>query len=327
MCVFTGVSSSSQESPDHRTMAEREGQPGPGWSPSPADSAPPPEIPEIVDSLPTSQDPEGRQAEENSSHVPTVLDYDFSAPFSQLKGMAGLARPILDNTSRSRPATPCQRPPVHSAGYAQPSARGHGKVATTGNLQSAATSASTGGEATQEGDTHGGVGAAAAVAALTSEGGSCSAQIQEENASTSIQKPSSLDSHINAGISVSDVSTLLTSPSVHGHTTDSRIRVGKHILEVAPPLPVPSIHGHPSDSHIGVGDHAPQLDAPLPPPRHQSVHGHSSDSHIRVGEHVSDVAPSLPFPNMHGHNSKSHIRVGENVSEVALPRQIGRAHV
>ncbi|XP_075894074.1 gamma-tubulin complex component 6 [Nelusetta ayraudi] len=331
----------AREYPDRRMTEEREGQ---------SDSA---LLPEVVDSLPASQDPEGLQAEETSSHLSTVLDYDFSAPFSPLEGMTGPARPILDEASHSSPA-PCRRRPVDSAGSSQSSARGHGEVAASGNSQSATAGASADGEATQEGDAHGGV-EPAAVAAATPGG----AQVQEENAPATVQdaappKPSPFDSHINAGTFVCDVSGPLLSPSVHGHASDSHIvvgghvpkletpppppqnvhghasdshiRVGKHVSEVAPPLPVPSIHGHASDSHIRVGEHISEVAPPLPVP---SIHGHASDSHIGVGGHAPQLeAPPPPPPpqNVHGHASDSHIRVGEHVSEVAPPLPIPNVH-
>ncbi|XP_062245650.1 gamma-tubulin complex component 6 [Platichthys flesus] len=106
------------------------------------------------------------------------------------------------------------------------------------------------------------------------------------------------------------------SSSTHGHSSDANIKVGQFVSEVPAPLSFPNIHGHASDSHIQIQGHVSGVNAPLPFP---SVHGHSSDSHFKAGENVSDIVAVFPSSNVHGHASDAHFNVGEMVSNIDAP--------
>uniref|UniRef100_A0A8C2GF98 Gamma-tubulin complex component 6 n=1 Tax=Cyprinus carpio TaxID=7962 RepID=A0A8C2GF98_CYPCA len=131
------------------------------------------------------------------------------------------------------------------------------------------------------------------------------------------------DAHISVGEHVSEVTTHIPTPNIHGHASDSHIRVGEHVSEVTTSIPTPNIHGHASDANIRVGEHVSEVTTPFPTP---NIHGHASDSHRRVGEHVSEVTTPIPTPNIHGHASDAHIRVGEHVSEVTTLIPMANIH-
>lgn len=137
-----------------------------------------------------------------------------------------------------------------------------------------------------------------------------------DNMSSSISVRRSSDSIIKIGQNVSDVTTTLTSPNIHGHVSDSNLKVGDFVSEIAPSVPFQNVHGHSSDSHMKVGENVSDFISPLPTP---SIHGHSSDAHIKIGELVSDVEAPLPSQNVYGHASDSRIKVGENISDYVTP--------
>ncbi|XP_062860218.1 gamma-tubulin complex component 6, partial [Trichomycterus rosablanca] len=122
---------------------------------------------------------------------------------------------------------------------------------------------------------------------------------------------------------VSDVTTLIPSPNIHGHASDAHIRIGELVSDVTTPTPVPNIHGHASDAHIRIGELVSDATTPTPVP---NIHGHASDAHIRIGELVSDVTTPTPVPNIHGHASDAHIRIGELVSDVTTPNLVPNIH-
>uniref|UniRef100_A0A7N8WQI0 Gamma-tubulin complex component 6 n=1 Tax=Mastacembelus armatus TaxID=205130 RepID=A0A7N8WQI0_9TELE len=108
----------------------------------------------------------------------------------------------------------------------------------------------------------------------------------------------------------------------HDHASSGHLKVGELVSNVAS-QPSPSIHGHSSDAHIKVGQFVSDVTTPLPLP---SVHGHISDSHMKIGEHVSEVDAPLPSPSVYGHSSDAHIKVGENISEFVAPRPTPNVH-
>lgn len=123
-------------------------------------------------------------------------------------------------------------------------------------------------------------------------------------------------SNVEIGAMASNVEALLSSPSSIGHSSDSHIKVGQNVSDVAAPVPSPNIHGHASESNIKLGNFVSEV-APLL--LSQNIHGHSSDSRIKVGENVSDFVSPLPTANIHGHASDAHIKIGELVSNVVSP--------
>uniref|UniRef100_A0A1A7Z1D0 Gamma-tubulin complex component 6 n=1 Tax=Iconisemion striatum TaxID=60296 RepID=A0A1A7Z1D0_9TELE len=133
------------------------------------------------------------------------------------------------------------------------------------------------------------------------------------------------DSHIKIGENVSNVSAPPSSSRRQRHSSDAHIIIGENVSEFVPCLPTPNIHGHVSDAHIKVGELVSDITAPLLSP---SVHGHTSDSHIKVGENVSDFVSPHHAPSIHGHSSDAHIKVGEFVSNVsdARPRLSKHGH-
>ncbi|XP_039988914.1 gamma-tubulin complex component 6 [Xiphias gladius] len=85
----------------------------------------------------------------------------------------------------------------------------------------------------------------------------------------------------------------------------------------------PKIHDHVSSAHLKAGELISDVVVPQPSP---SIHGHSLDAHIKVGEFGSKVTAPLPSPNIHGHASDSHIKIGEHVSEVDAPLPSSSLH-
>lgn len=133
----------------------------------------------------------------------------------------------------------------------------------------------------------------------------------------------SSDAHIKVGLNVSEVIAQLPSPNVHGHASDSHIKIGEHVSDVCAPTPSSSVHGHSSDAHIKIGEYSSEFVPLLPVP---NIHGHVSQAHIKVGELVSDIVAPLPSPSVHGHSSDAHIKVGENVSDVVMPQPVPSIH-
>uniref|UniRef100_A0A7N8XWQ1 Gamma-tubulin complex component 6 n=1 Tax=Mastacembelus armatus TaxID=205130 RepID=A0A7N8XWQ1_9TELE len=254
---------------------------------------------DINDFLPKSPNPDSQQVDialqEIGSDLPEacptaqLVDYDFSAPFSPLEGIAGQA----SGQPRSR-----WGPVANSQDYSSDT---QDKVDENNFLTKTHDHASSG---------H------LKVGELVSNVAS--------QPSPSIHGHSS-DAHIKVGQFVSDVTTPLPLPSVHGHISDSHMKIGEHVSEVDAPLPSPSVYGHSSDAHIKVGENISEFVAPRPTP---NVHGHASDAHIKVGELVSDVVAPFPTPSTHGHSSDSNIKVGEFVSNIpeARPRWSKHGH-
>ncbi|XP_057184692.1 gamma-tubulin complex component 6-like, partial [Triplophysa rosa] len=108
---------------------------------------------------------------------------------------------------------------------------------------------------------------------------------------------------------MSEVTTYVPTPNIHGHASDAHIRVGEHVCDVSSPFPTPNIHGHASDAHIKVGEFV--FDVATSRPR-WSKHGHSSDSTLKAGCTIPENAPSpTPLPgSAYGHSSDSELTVG-----------------
>ncbi|XP_029908689.1 gamma-tubulin complex component 6 isoform X2 [Myripristis murdjan] len=95
------------------------------------------------------------------------------------------------------------------------------------------------------------------------------------------------------------------------------------LTEVISHPPLPNVHSHMSSAHLKVGELVSNVAAPQISP---NIHGHSSDAHIKVGHFVSEVTAPLPSPNIHGHASDAHIKIGEHVSEVKAPLSSPSVH-
>uniref|UniRef100_A0A667XMT3 Gamma-tubulin complex component 6 n=1 Tax=Myripristis murdjan TaxID=586833 RepID=A0A667XMT3_9TELE len=314
---------------------------------------------DINDFLPKSPKPDSRQVDralqEIGSDLPEVLpkpqlvDYDFSAPFSPLEGIAGQASvqprprwgpavhpeicspppslphiPIGENLSQivelppkaspygqaSKSSLPLgQHTPEVSFSIPKDNAYGHPSQESVGHISEVISHPPLPNVHSHMSSAH------LKVGELVSN-------VAAPQISPNIHGHSS-DAHIKVGHFVSEVTAPLPSPNIHGHASDAHIKIGEHVSEVKAPLSSPSVHGHSSDAHIKVGENVSEYIAPVPTP---NIHGHASDAHIKVGEHVSDVVAILPSPSIHGHASDAHIKVGENVSEFVAPLPTPNIH-
>nr|XP_061813108.1 gamma-tubulin complex component 6-like [Nerophis lumbriciformis] len=121
----------------------------------------------------------------------------------------------------------------------------------------------------------------------------------------------------------SNLSTPQTLHTPMSHPSDSHIKIGEHVSDIETPNPSPNVHGHSSHSHIKVGENVSDFVQSLPV---RNLHGHASDSNMKIGENVSDVVSSLPSPGLYGHASDAHIKVGEHVSDVFSPLPVPSIH-
>ncbi|XP_016524260.1 gamma-tubulin complex component 6 isoform X1 [Poecilia formosa] len=300
-------------------------------NPSAADPPPISEDSDISDLLTKSPKPDSQQVdnalEEIGSDLPDarpalqLVDYDFSAPFSPLEGIAG------QSSSQSRPRWgPAVQPDLmqHSEASSSGTDQGQNEAVLeqeASDEQEKDQTKTDGGDAdTKDKDSESGD---------TPGGGVCLPGPQSSLSIANIKVPDrssrghSSDAHIEVGQNVSEVTAPLPTPNVHGHASDSHIKVGEHVSEVGVPTPSPSAHGHSSDAHIKIGEYVPECVPALPVP---SIHGHVSYAHIKVGEQVSEIELPLPLPNVHGHSSDAHIKVGENVSDVVALRPAPSVH-
>ncbi|XP_054884957.1 gamma-tubulin complex component 6 isoform X2 [Poeciliopsis prolifica] len=327
-------------------------------NPSAADPPPISEDFDISDLLTKSLKPDSQQVdnalEEIGSDLPDarpalqLIDYDFSAPFSPLEGIAG------QSSSQSRPRWgPAVHPELTQLSEDSSSGTDQGQTEAVPEQEAsdeqkkdqtitAGVEADTKDQDSESGDTPGGGVplpdpqrslsiANIKVPDRSSHGHSSDAHIKVgQNVSkvtAHIPSPNihghASDSHIKVGEHVSEVGAPTPSSGAHGHSSDAHIKIGKYVPECVPPLPVRNIHGHVSHAHIKVGEHVSEIDAPLPSP---GVHGHSSDAHIKIGENVSDIVTPQSARNIHGHSSDAHIKVGENVSDFVAPQPARNIH-
>ncbi|XP_034444420.1 gamma-tubulin complex component 6 isoform X1 [Hippoglossus hippoglossus] len=106
---------------------------------------------------------------------------------------------------------------------------------------------------------------------------------------------------------VTPVSDLSGGKSLEKNTQDQISDVQNNADEN---ISLPNIHTHVSR----------ELAADVVPPQpSSSSHGHSSDANIKVGQFVSEVTAPLSFPNIHGHALDSHIQIRGHVSDVDAP--------
>ncbi|XP_014842929.1 PREDICTED: gamma-tubulin complex component 6 isoform X1 [Poecilia mexicana] len=303
----------------------------PPLNPSAADPPPISEDSDISDLLTKLLKPDSQQVdnalEEIGSDLPDarpalqLVDYDFSAPFSPLEGIAG------QSSSQSRPRWgPAVQPDLmqHSEASSSGTDQGQNEAVLeqeASDEQEKDQTKTEGGEAdtkdknSESGDIPGG--------GVSLPGPQSSLSIANIRVPDRSSRGHSSDAHIEVGQNVSEVTAPLPSPNVHGHASDSHIKVGEHVSEVGVPTPSPGAHGHSSDAHIKIGEYVPECVPPLPVP---SIHGHVSYAHIKVGEQVSEIELPLPLPNVHGHSSDAHIKVGENVSDVVALRPAPSVH-
>uniref|UniRef100_A0A7N8X624 Gamma-tubulin complex component 6 n=1 Tax=Mastacembelus armatus TaxID=205130 RepID=A0A7N8X624_9TELE len=314
---------------------------------------------DINDFLPKSPNPDSQQVDialqEIGSDLPEacptaqLVDYDFSAPFSPLEGIAGQASgqprsrwgPVVqpdlihnhpsfshisvgENMSQVDVSVPKANPFGHASkssfapGQYIPeepqnisrASRPPSKVSGQGSASKI--------DCPDNGDNKEVSGSNHQFTPLEANSQDYSSDTQDkvdENNFLTKTHDHASSGHLKVGELVSNVASQ-PSPSIHGHSSDAHIKVGQFVSDVTTPLPLPSVHGHISDSHMKIGEHVSEVDAPLPSP---SVYGHSSDAHIKVGENISEFVAPRPTPNVHGHASDAHIKVGELVSDVVAP--------
>uniref|UniRef100_A0A3Q2NNJ8 Tubulin gamma complex associated protein 6 n=1 Tax=Fundulus heteroclitus TaxID=8078 RepID=A0A3Q2NNJ8_FUNHE len=327
----------------------------PPLNPSAADPPLISEDSDICDLLPKSPKPGSQQVDKtqeeigsdlpNARPAPPLVDYDFSAPFSLLEGIAGQAsalsrprwgpavqpelmhNPVLAEDNVSEVQNIDSFPLGQGTQEEDPNTRVHkqrSQPSGSGTEQSQNEPEPVPGDEKDPKDQSsesrakhdGGVSlldiqgcvpvVQVKVGELVSDGSSSQPSLSTHGHSS--------DAHMKVGQYVSEVTGQLLFPNVHGHASDSHIKIGEHMSEVSAPAPFSSVHGHSSDAHIRIGDYVSEFSPLLRVP---NVHGHVSDGHIKVGGHVSDVEVPLPSQNVHGHSSDAHIKVGENVSDVA----------
>ncbi|XP_023198433.1 gamma-tubulin complex component 6 isoform X1 [Xiphophorus maculatus] len=303
----------------------------PPLNPSAADPPPISEDSDISDLLTKSLKPDSQQVdnalEEIGSDLPDahpalqLVDYDFSAPFSPLEGIAG------QSSSQSRPRWgPAVQPELTQHSEASSSGTDQGQNEAVPEQEASdeqkkdqtkteAVEADTKDQDLESGDTSGG--------GVSLPGPQRSLSIANIKVPDRGSHGHSSDAHIKVGQNVSEVTAHIPSPNIHGHASDSHIKVGEHVSDVDAPTPSSGAHGHSSDAHIKIGEYVPECVLPLPV---RNIHGHVSHAHIKVGEYVSEIEAPLPSPSVHGHSSDAHIKVGENVSDVVAPRPARSVH-
>nr|XP_049579239.1 gamma-tubulin complex component 6 isoform X6 [Syngnathus scovelli] len=290
-----------------------------------------------------------------------LVDYDFSAPFSPLEGIAGqpsLARlrplcgssPLQPDVIRNHPSFSHFPVGEHMPLVQEslPAANPFGHVSECSfsfrhNIPGATVNVSRANGPPPQGATLLGqgdasvrlerdklVGAQDATAAKHKEDAPhlsiCSRVCSLASPLKRITVPSPAhpsDSHIKIGELVSDVDAPQPSQNVHGHSSDTNIKVGENVSDFVHPLLVRNPHGHASDAHLKVGGNDSDFLSPLPVP---NVHGHASDSNIKVGENVSDFVHPLLVRNPHGHASDAHLKVGGNDSDFLSPLPVPNVH-
>ncbi|CAN9498963.1 unnamed protein product [Ophioblennius macclurei] len=315
-------------------------------------------IPENIDRPPQSANPDSQQVDAalqdigfdlpDGRPMAQAVDYDFSAPFSPLEGIAGQA------SAQPRPRWgPAVQPNIF-----------HFSLPTDGDVPRVEDGSS---EAISSGQTaKSSVSSGQCVSGDNEQG---SVRPKDEAAADMIQKSgpqkdtkkrkdeekresteatkvvASDDSSSAAADGESDqggkkslegdvqernsdmhdqASENIPPPAESTPTSRAHLKAEEPVSDAAAALqPSPSVRGHSSDSHIKVGEYASGITAPLASP---NVHGHASDSHIKIGGHVSDVAAPSPSSSVYGHSSDSHIKVGANVSEFVAPLPAPNVH-
>ncbi|KAM4734380.1 gamma-tubulin complex component 6 [Anableps anableps] len=341
----------------------------PPLNPSAADHPLISEDSDISDLLAKSPKPDSQQVDKalekigsdlpDTRPVPQLVDYDFSAPFSPLEGIAGQSsaqsRPrwgpavqpelmqnlILaeQNVSQVPKKTSFQQGQQTQEENQDTSVhRQHSQASSSGTEQGQNEAASVPEQETKdeqkkdqaktelvEGATkdHNSESQDKPSGAISLPDPPSSVHMANVKASDRSSHGHSSDAHIKVGQNVSEVTAVLPSPNIHGHASDSHIKTGERVSEVGAPTPSSSVHGHSSDAHIKIGEYVSEFVPFLPVP---NIHGHVSHSHIKVGEHVSDIEVPLLSPSVHGHSSDSHIKVGENVSDIVAPQPTPSIH-
>ncbi|XP_029008837.1 gamma-tubulin complex component 6 isoform X2 [Betta splendens] len=305
---------------------------------------------DINDFLPKSPDPGGQLVDtalqEIGSDLPEacptaqLVDYDFSAPFSPLEGIAGQSSvqprprwaaafhpdliqshpsfsqiPIGENMSQVQESIPNASPFGHASKssftpgqYTPEEPQSTSKASVYGPSSQASVqpvNGSSNTDHTEERD----------------------ASMPEEQTERRISESKSIDPTNEDGLA----DTVLCSTQGQGLDDNKAVTDFGLVkpLQAGTPdhtsdaRPSPSLHGHSSDAHIKLGQFVPEVTVPLPSP---SIHGHASDSHISTGGHVSEVDAPLPSPSVYGHSSDAHIKVGENVSEFVAPLPTPNIH-
>ncbi|XP_019748906.1 gamma-tubulin complex component 6 isoform X1 [Hippocampus comes] len=284
------------------------------------------------DFLPESSNPDDAKQDEMGADIPEacptaqLLDYDFSAPFSPLEGIAG-----RKSLARLRPAcgSAALQPDVlheRSSIFRFPAGENvlliHGRVSTSnlslgpGAPEEPPNVSRTNGLPIQDATLLGQGDASALVeqdkvaepqegAAVKGEDGAHAlpaeklAGLSNRNTVCAVEAPSNLNSP-------------RSSRSPTAHPSYSHIEIGKHVSDVKAPQPSPNVHGNASDANIKVGENVSDFVDSLPA---RNLHGHASDANIKVGGNVSEFFSPLPARNLHGHASDANIKVGENVSD------------
>ncbi|XP_061139837.1 gamma-tubulin complex component 6 isoform X2 [Syngnathus typhle] len=350
---------SSQESPSEQSVEKKPENPEESKESHSVDTSP------FIsgDFLPESLTVNHTKQEETAEACPTakLVDYDFSAPFSPLEGIAGqpsLARlrpvcgssplqpdvicnhpsfshfPVGENMPLVQESLPAASPFGHvsecSFSLRHDTPREPANVSRANGPPPQVATLLGQGDASVRLERDKLVGAQDATAAKHKEDAPhlsiCSRVCSLASPLKRIVVPSPAhpsDSHIKIGELVSDADAPPPSQNVHGHSSDANIKVGENVSDFVHPLFVRNLHGHASDAHLKVGGNDLDLLPPLPVP---NVHGHASDANIKVGENVSDFVHPLLLRNPHGHASDAHLKVGGNDLDLLPPLPVPNVH-
>ncbi|XP_076026985.1 gamma-tubulin complex component 6 [Genypterus blacodes] len=380
--LFSTATQPTQESPTVEPSEQQSKETGGSEASPPCDVPSSPTLPpltvnpdlisddiDVNDFLPASLKPDSQQVDKALQEIgsniaepcpkPQLVEYDFSAPFSPLEGMAGPSsvqpRPhwgpaVLPDVPQNHPSyshfpfgenmTDVQerRPKANPFGQASKSSflPGHytpeGPVDTFrsssyGHPSQSSLQMGDGSDATAESKQETITPQPEPERPVSTTEGSESTVAATQGDSTkaditevSIDKPQANQSTDAASSSTPDQSLV-----DHKAPTDLSDCGG-----IDPPVtntqlaqPLTNIHDDVSPPHTQIGE---QVSDVVPPRPSQNIHGHSSDAHIKVGEYVSDVTAPLPSPNVHGHSSDAHIKIGEYVSDVTAPLPSPNVH-
>ncbi|XP_071753562.2 gamma-tubulin complex component 6 [Centroberyx gerrardi] len=327
--------------------------PTPTPTPSTVDPALISEDIDINDFLPKSSKPDSQQVDRALQDIgsdlpeappkPQPVDYDFSAPFSPLEGIAGQAsvqpRPhwgpavqpdapyphpslshipigenvshVLETLPRASPYGQASKSSFPLGQYIPEAPLDTAKANVYGHPSQASVQLVDGSDATTESKQE-------AVASLPEqELHGTKMEVVESMMEAKQDKTKSVKPL--KGVIV--VQELTPSPSIQAapsSTAEHSLKNGDHKVLTTPsdcgvePLAT-NTQAHTSDAHDKVGEHISEVVTALPS---SNNHGHVSNAQLKVGEVASDVGAPQLSPNIHGHSSDAHIKVGHFVSEV-----------
>ncbi|RXM94296.1 Gamma-tubulin complex component 6 [Acipenser ruthenus] len=114
-------------------------------------------------------------------------------------------------------------------------------------------------------------------------------------------------------VSEGDPDPLISEPVLELHDQAPGVQLGEYVPVTELPGPTASVPGQASEENLNIMEKASEKELILP---HVHIQGHASEEHIKLGGYMSDTEPSKPRVNIHGHASEGRIKVGEDVLDV-----------